>query len=542
MRPCDLAAESWSLPDGRLVRPADIGVSDDFRLRFGPWKIALDRHEDNFVLDRTGGMLRQLRVVHSGWRAETARLFRPLIYLCAFGEEDQFNQLAVALRSIATFGEYSGHVLLISDRPKAALRSLIPLELIPRMLFVSRNTGAQSAQRMAMLSARYDLSDLPIEPFQPVLYLDTDILCDAPIMPLLEAMNARGGFHVALEGGQAQDVLADRPVTDMAETSSVWFGRPLLEKHPPFDRPLLAINSGCFGFPSKAAAMPVFRQLCAVMSGYPASEADFNPRLGDQPFLSYLLQKQSLGDYRTLTPHVRHLGRETPRADTQRRGLLHFNRGVGEGSKLAAMHDHMAALETRLGAAAPAEPAIRIDRTIPGQMTDAELGRLITLARAVPPNGVIVEVGSLYGLSSWHLAQHCAPSVTVYCIDPWERTGWIVRLVEKPFAAPEFGPDAFRAFTADCPNILMMQGYSPQIAQDWSRPVDLYVEDAVHTNPLLSRNIKFWSDHVRPGGVVAGHDYSQQWPDVMTEAEALAKRYGMPLDVSETLWSVQKPS
>lgn len=76
--------------------------------------------------------------------------------------------------------------------------------------------------------------------------------------------------------------------------------------------------------------------------------------------------------------------------------------------------------------------ASRLNRDIPGQMSDAELERLIELARSVPQNGIIVEVGSLYGLSSWHLSKYCAQGVTVFCIDPWQREKWIVDLVEIP--------------------------------------------------------------------------------------------------------------
>jgi hypothetical protein len=40
-----------------------------------------------------------------------------------------------------------------------------------------------------------------------------------------------------------------------------------------------------------------------------------------------------------------------------------------------------------------------LNLSIPGQMTETELNRLIALASRVPPGGIIVEVGCLYGLS-----------------------------------------------------------------------------------------------------------------------------------------------
>jgi hypothetical protein len=100
----------------------------------------------------------------------------------------------------------------------------------------------------------------------------------------------------------------------------------------------------------------------------------------------------------------------------------------------------------------------------------------------VPPGGVIVEVGALYGLSSWHMSKACQPGVTLFCVDPWARAKWIIDLVEGPQKAPPFSREAFQHFTRDWDNI------------------------------------------------------------VMTEAQSLAKRWGSQVAVMDTLWSVQRPA
>jgi hypothetical protein len=185
--------------------------------------------------------------------------------------------------------------------------------------------------------------------------------------------------------------------------------------------------------------------------------------------------------------------------------------------------------------------ASRLNRDIPGQMSDAELERLIELARSVPQNGIIVEVGSLYGLSSWHLSKYCAQGVTVFCIDPWQREKWIVDLVEIPQNAPPFGAEAFSHFTSDCDNIVMVPGYSPDIARGWKLPIDLYVEDAVHANPILRDNLRFWTERVRPCGIVSGHDYTSIWPDVVNEVNSLAAELNSSVSLVDTFWSFRKP-
>jgi hypothetical protein len=68
------------------------------------------------------------------------------------------------------------------------------------------------------------------------------------------------------------------------------------------------------------------------------------------------------------------------------------------------------------------------------------------------------------------------------------------------------------------------------------------MEDAVHTNPVLGQNIAFWTNRIKPGGIAAGHDHCADWPDVMSEADALAKRWSSKVECFDTLWSVERPA
>ena len=151
---------------------------------------------------------------------------------------------------------------------------------------------------------------------------------------------------------------------------------------------------------------------------------------------------------------------------------------------------------------------IVINLAIPGQMTEGELRGIEQLARRVPPGGCIVEAGSLYGLSSWTWAKSVDPSVTVFCIDPWQRDQWIIDLVETKIAdCPRFGMEAFSQFTADCPNIVPLRGYSPDDFKDWDRPIDIFFDDALHHNPFFRNSIRYWYTRDEAGGIMAGHDY-----------------------------------
>lgn len=182
--------------------------------------------------------------------------------------------------------------------------------------------------------------------------------------------------------------------------------------------------------------------------------------------------------------------------------------------------------------------------SIPGLMSQAELEKLSELASNVPENGIIVEVGSLYGLSAWHLARHSKESVTVFCIDPWVRTKRIVDEVEIPRDFPEFSQELFVGYTQEFSHkIRMIQGYSPDDVSDWDQPIDMFFEDASHkSTDDISRDCDFWSNLVRNGGIVSGHDYAPRYPDVIEISNKLANRYQATLQTTETLWYFTRAS
>ncbi|WP_238311213.1 class I SAM-dependent methyltransferase [Methylobacterium organophilum] len=177
-----------------------------------------------------------------------------------------------------------------------------------------------------------------------------------------------------------------------------------------------------------------------------------------------------------------------------------------------------------------------VNRAIPGQLRDEEMQAIELLARLVPKGGQIVEVGSLLGLSSWIWAKNAAEGVTVHCLDPWELAGGGNFQKLASSHRQTFTRDQFLRNVADCDNIQAHRGFSPQDFQDWAQPVDLYFEDAVHTDPILAQNLAFWSGRLAPAGIVSGHDYVEKFADVRRGARALARSLGRRLQVIGSLW------
>jgi hypothetical protein len=183
-----------------------------------------------------------------------------------------------------------------------------------------------------------------------------------------------------------------------------------------------------------------------------------------------------------------------------------------------------------------------IDMSIPGQMTENELRGVEAIARSAPKKACVVEVGSLFGRSSYTWATTVSEESTVFCIDPWVREPWIVELVETKIPdCPIFSREAFGKYTARCKNIVSLQGYSPRDFKFWSKPIDIFFDDALHYNPHIRQSLRFWLSFMVPLGVMCGHDYCSAFPDVVVEADKLAANLGVKVNTRESLWWIEIP-
>lgn len=183
-----------------------------------------------------------------------------------------------------------------------------------------------------------------------------------------------------------------------------------------------------------------------------------------------------------------------------------------------------------------------IDSDIPGQIGYSDLVAMAKVAKTVPKNGVVIEVGSLFGRSSFVWAKNVHPSVTVYCLDPWIREYWIIEAVEKPQNVRiPFSIEAHEYFTQDCHNIRRIQGYSPECASGWQLPIDLYYEDSDHSATALDRNFSFWEPFVKPGGVICGDEFHPDYPETLRKIEEYESLYGQKAATDGLFWWLEKP-
>lgn len=144
---------------------------------------------------------------------------------------------------------------------------------------------------------------------------------------------------------------------------------------------------------------------------------------------------------------------------------------------------------------------------IHGYLSDAEADCLFTLARSRTPEGAVaVEIGSWQGKSSVMLGGGLVGkrSARLHCVDPFEYT------VERQ-------RENFERNIRECgltALVVPIAAYSQDAVRAWKLPIDLLFIDADHEYDGVRQDFLQWSPFVKPGGVIAFHDFAPEWPGV----------------------------
>lgn len=140
---------------------------------------------------------------------------------------------------------------------------------------------------------------------------------------------------------------------------------------------------------------------------------------------------------------------------------------------------------------------------------------LARLARAVPADGTIVEIGCYGGLSTAYLLEGSRRNgARVHSIDPFDadldtqqqdRTN-LIPGGRKPSRA-EVG-QRLRSFGHD--RFELIQGFSHDVVRTWDGPIDLLWIDGNHEYQAVKRDYEQWSPFVKLGGFLAFHDANKR--------------------------------
>lgn len=165
---------------------------------------------------------------------------------------------------------------------------------------------------------------------------------------------------------------------------------------------------------------------------------------------------------------------------------------------------------------------------IPGWSSDIEVFHAEYLAKQLPQGARYVEVGVLFGRSVACLAHH-RPDVEIWAIDTWAET-----VEASPGACfEEVGkrwPTTWQAFNG------LMREHAPEVLDrlhvvrgascDVTVPMaDCVFIDACHEEGPVRADIDHWRQLVKPGGILAGHDFQDGYPGVQA---AVRSKLGEP--------------
>jgi predicted O-methyltransferase YrrM len=117
-----------------------------------------------------------------------------------------------------------------------------------------------------------------------------------------------------------------------------------------------------------------------------------------------------------------------------------------------------------------------------------------------------IEIGSWAGRTALTMLQ-AVPDATIYCVDTWRGTP------SDDTGAWAKEDDVFAKFRKNVgahlmASIIPLRGLSIQWAAEWPAwQADLVYIDADHFYEAVQADIRLWTPKVRPGGILAGHDF-----------------------------------
>jgi predicted O-methyltransferase YrrM len=157
---------------------------------------------------------------------------------------------------------------------------------------------------------------------------------------------------------------------------------------------------------------------------------------------------------------------------------------------------------------------------------------LVERALESDARGTIVEVGCWLGRSTTYVARLCrARDAELVCVDTWAGSSDRFDAAYRAMLAQR---DVFAEFRAH----LDALGVSPRCIREPStraaahfdaRSVDLVFLDASHDHEAVAADLAAWWPCLRPGGILAGHDFSDRHPGVVAAVTAFAREHDREL-------------
>ena len=280
--------------------------------------------EKFFISNNTN--YRSFTTFHENWKIDKFLLYRPLVIYCVFGDKVYSEQFSLSCKSLFECGGYTGTVFVITDKTIEYILSLIPA-LYHSQIMVQKFTGQD---KLDYAGARLLISELShCQNYQPILYLDADIIVDNAIEPAL------------IDVAKSHKLSAWQEVNSPLPTY-VSVGGTLFAADPLDLSGQLGFNAGIFGIPNIPELGLVIKSAKTILKNYSATFGRASLPWLDQSALNYAARKLDMFVPDLLDRYVR----LPPAADgvmntLERRGFVHFLVVLDQHNRVTAMRDYL---------------------------------------------------------------------------------------------------------------------------------------------------------------------------------------------------------
>ncbi len=327
----------------RVVPRVEVKLAVDYQLCIGV--IALDLRYNLPFLDATRGAsptqheiqdaksddLSLLTVVLllDGWRVEQIFLYNPMIFFTVFKSPQYIEQAVLCITSLLRFGGYKGDVHIISDRSREEFVAALPT-IDPAHLSVQT---VNASDWIGYVASKYCLLDWrDAHKHQPLLFLDTDVIVDADVAPLLAA--------IAI----SPRILA--PMEDFSRLShNPSVGASLIQRAGGSPRFARGFNGGTIGIPNLRTHGASLRLIRTIIANHIELHGRNEFRWVDQEVANYVSFSIANFDTYTMLRYVRFGWENCEHDSTRRIGLVHFFPPRGPMSKNEAMRVYVETLK-----------------------------------------------------------------------------------------------------------------------------------------------------------------------------------------------------
>jgi hypothetical protein len=316
-----LNQSDWIIKSSRqVVSGSSIAISERFMLLIGAITLPL---QYNLPLDHVHAPFRFV-VFIDGWRIDEIILYKPLLYYLAFGQENVFEQLSLSLESLGRVAQFDGQVLVYTDRTPGEIHALAAW-LKPEQMVVRH---IPAVDWVGYVAGKYCILEEDIaHSFQPVVYMDPDIIYNTNLDPLLVTMACATRLTAPIE-----------EFSGLEHAPSV--GATLLQLDLEQPRFAAGFNCGTLGIPNLPMHRHTVELIRKIICNFTAQRGRSALHWVDQEAANYVSYKIGHFETHEVSRFVRYGFGERPTLTEPRTGLVHFW-GVSRHERPAIMRDYL---------------------------------------------------------------------------------------------------------------------------------------------------------------------------------------------------------